>query len=216
MEIQKTDVIKIISIIQANYAYAYKDTSKTNLSIMADTWYNSLKVYPKEVILKVVQFTLESSTYPPTLADILNNLKHLIKLSLPSENHLWNEIIDAVHKAINFYYYGEQYCVNGKKPKERLQIVFDNMHEICRLWLGNVDTLVNMRLLDTTALSCEKARFCKDLPLLVENVCLHYCCLPTMLVDIVENQLPQRVANNTNTKGTLPILAESEEQKWKN
>ncbi len=170
MQITKKDILQIIGVIQVNYAYAYKDMSKDNISAMADIWLNSLKIYPKDIIYQVLQYTLEKSTYPPTLADLTNNLKELVFSTYPNANELWNEIAQAITITSQIYYFGEQYTIDKVKPKDKLQQVFDNLNELCQEWLSNANTLKNMRLYDTTTLACEKARFIKDLPHIFERL----------------------------------------------
>ena len=195
MNITKAEIIKILTIIQTNYAQAYKDITKSSLSLMADVWYNSLKIYPKDMILKVVQYTLEKNTYPPTLADIINNLKEIVYLTFPNVNELWNEILQALNSTQKLYYFGEQYIVDGVRPKDKLQNLFNNLHEICREWLGTPDTLKNMYKLDITALSCEKARFIKEVPRIMESLWIKNRCEPKLLNNIVNKALPTRSKN---------------------
>lgn len=200
MSITKAEIIKILTIIQTNYAQAYKDITKSSLSLMADVWYNSLKIYPKDIILKVVQYTLEKNTYPPTLADIINNLKEIVYLSFPNINELWNEILQAVNTTQKLYYFGEQYIIDGVRPKDKLQVLFNNLHEICREWLATPDTLKNMYKLDTTALSCEKARFIKDIPRIMESLWIKNKCEPQLVTKIVNKSLPTTTPKDTGDK----------------
>lgn len=186
MVLTKKDILQLIGVIKLNYAYAYKDIDKNNLSLMAEVWFNSLKIYPKEIVLQVMQYTLEKSTYPPSLADIINNLKEIVYSTYPNANELWNEISEAIDKATQIYYFGEQHSIDGVRPKDRLQRVFDSLNEICREWLGNIETLKSMRKLDTTALACEKARFIKDLPNILERVFIQKRCTNSYISQAID------------------------------
>lgn len=198
MELSKKDIIQLLGVIKLNYAYAYKEIDKNGLSLLAELWFNSLKIYPKEIVLQVMQYTLEKSSYPPSLADIINNLKELIYFTYPNANELWNEISQAVNTATQIYYFGEQHSIDGVKPKDRLKRVFDSLNEICQEWLGNIDTLKNMRLLDITALACEKARFIKDLPNIMERVFIQKRCTSGYIVQALE-----QLENNKYKKGLV-------------
>lgn len=206
MELTKKDIIQLLGVIKTNYAYAYKDIDKNGLSLLADLWFNSLKIYPINVITQVIQYTLEKSTYPPTLADIISNLKQLVYSTYPNANELWDEIAQAVSKTIGIYYFGEQYAIDGVRPKERMQIVYNNLNELCREWLGNASTLKEMRLLDTTALACEKARFYKDLPSIMERVFLQNRCNNGYISQVIEKLqiTPAHPHTPKSTKEGLP------------
>lgn len=198
MTLTKKDVLLIIGMIQVNYAYAYKDMSKESLALMAEVWFNSLKIYPKDVIFEVLQLTLEKSNRPPTLADIICNLKNLVFSNYPNANILWNEILQAINCATQYFYFGEQYTMDGIRPIVKLQKVFDNMNEVCQEWLCDVHTLKNMRKLDMTALECEKARFNKELPNILESIFLRKRCSTIFLENVIKKQIkePQQMLEN--------------------
>ena len=78
MQITRKDIVAMVGMIKANYTHAYKDVTKPELSAMVEFWYSSLAKYEKEVVNVAFQRAVESCKFPPTLADIIQNVKETV------------------------------------------------------------------------------------------------------------------------------------------
>lgn len=96
MELTKKDVFDMVGFIKANYSYAYKDVNDDLLKIMMRTWFNSLSKYSKEVVEVAFMKAIEVCKMPPTLADIIQNIKRIENANEPTDTELWQELVDCV------------------------------------------------------------------------------------------------------------------------
>ena len=172
MELTKKDVFDMVGFIKANYSYAYKDVNDDLLKIMMRTWFNSLSKYSKEVVEVAFMKAIEVCKMPPTLADIIQNIKRIENANEPTDTELWQELVDCVDKAKDCIYYYNFYIIesNGKtqseNAKERFNKLWEEMPQILKDYCGNKSGLVDIAQTD---LEFEKNRFLKQLPTLKQR-----------------------------------------------
>ena len=166
MELTKKDVFDMVGFIKANYSYAYKDVNDDLLKIMMRTWFNSLSKYSKEVVEVAFMKAIEVCKMPPTLADIIQNIKRIENVNEPTDTELWQELVDCVDKANDCIYYFQFQMVedNGKtqseNAKERFNKLWEEMPQILKDYCGNKTGLFELTQVD---LEFEKSRFLKQI-----------------------------------------------------
>lgn len=166
MELTKKDVFDMVGFIKANYSYAYKDVNDDLLKIMMRTWFNSLSKYSKEVVEVAFMKAIEVCKMPPTLADIIQNIKRIENANEPTDTELWQELVDCVDKANDCIYYFQFQMVedNGKtqseNAKERFNKLWEEMPQILKDYCGNKTGLFDLTQVD---LEFEKSRFLKQI-----------------------------------------------------
>ena len=166
MELTKKDVFDMVGFIKANYSYAYKDVNDDLLKIMMRTWFNSLSKYSKEVVEVAFMKAIEVCKMPPTLADIIQNIKRIENANEPTDTELWQELVDCVDKANDCIYYFQFQMVedNGKtqseNAKDRFNKLWEEMPQILKDYCGNKTGLFELTQVD---LEFEKSRFLKQI-----------------------------------------------------
>lgn len=166
MELTKKDVFDMVGFIKANYSYAYKDVNDDLLKIMMRTWFNSLSKYSKEVVEVAFMKAIEVCKMPPTLADIIQNIKRIENANEPTDTELWQELVDYVDKANDCIYYFQFQMIedNGKtqseNAKERFNKLWEKMPQILKDYCGNKTGLYELTQVD---LEFEKNRFLKQI-----------------------------------------------------
>ena len=166
MELTKKDVFDMVGFIKANYSYAYKDVNDDLLKIMMRTWFNSLSKYSKEVVEVAFMKAIEVCKMPPTLADIIQNIKRIENANEPTDTELWQELVDCVDKANDCIYYFQFQMIedNGKtqseNAKERFNKLWEEMPQILKDYCGNKTGLFELTQVD---LEFEKSRFLKQI-----------------------------------------------------
>ena len=172
MELTKKDVFDMVGFIKANYSYAYKDVNDDLLKIMMRTWFNSLSKYSKEVVEVAFMKAIEVCKMPPTLADIIQNIKQIKVATEPTDTELWNELVKAVEVTNDCIYYYNFYIIesNGKtqseNAKDRFNKLWEELPQILKDYCGNKSGLVDIAQTD---LEFEKNRFLKQLPTLKQR-----------------------------------------------
>ncbi len=170
MKLTKTDMLQIIGMIRVNYSYAFKEVTKNDFAIMNDLWFNSLKKYSKEVVFAGFQLCLERCKMPPTIADMVDNIKNLVIAGSPNELELWHELEEAIADARYIYNFQGGLWPSGKlvNPINDLPKVFDRLNPINKEYLGNISTLKDLKNYET--LDYEKSRYLSMLPKIRERL----------------------------------------------
>ena len=172
MNIAKKNIVEMIGIIKANYSYAYKDVDSDSMSLLIETWFESLSKYDGRIVMVAFKKALETCKMPPTLADIIQNIKQIKVATEPTDTELWNELVKAVEVTNDCIYYFQFQMVedNGKtqseNAKERFNKLWEEMPQILKDYCGNKSGLVDIAQTD---LEFEKNRFLKQLPTLKQR-----------------------------------------------
>ncbi len=165
---KKTELLKILMLIKANYSYVFKDMSKEEYDTMRDTWWACFGGYPTESVMNAVKLVLLKNTYPPTIADIYGYIQKAEQLEKPSDNELWNILIGAVNEIKTTYvqeYQGSLYRtpLYQLKNKSRCKPIYDKLPIEVRKTV-DFGTFVLYGGLDEKAMSVERNRFLKVIP----------------------------------------------------
>lgn len=208
MKITRKDIVAMVGMIKANYTYAYKDVTKPELSAMVEFWFTSLAKYEKEVVNVAFQRAVESCTFPPTLADIIQNVKAIKAAAEPTDEDCWEELVRVLPRVGRVAYFGtRQYWDNGRLvyPAEELQKIYDGLPPILKAYVGGVSELVSLAKQET--LEYEKGRFLKALPTLKQRDEIKQTIHPNIL------RLAKETAKELQGSVDLMLLKDTEQSK---
>ena len=168
-ELTKKDILLMIKVIRANYSYAYQNSTTEDVTLMTNVWFDCLKQYPQQVVSEAFKRAMQISKYPPTLADITEQINTMQSVNEKSEQELWAELDDALYETANLYSkfgytaipYGET-KTQGEQAREDLQHLFDNLDPLIKEYVSNIEQLIALSQVDD--LTFEKGRFLKAIP----------------------------------------------------
>ena len=143
---QKKTVIKLLTVLKANYRYTYRDMTKEELALLAESWCSCLQDISDEQGEKAFYIALCKMNVPPTAADIRGIVSRIQRLNEPSDAELWSILMRAVDDA------EEIYC---------------GLPEIVRRF-ADFNTFCSYLSFDEKAKQIERTRFLKELPFLRE------------------------------------------------
>lgn len=202
MQITRKDIVSIIGLIKANYTYAYKDVDEDAMLMMIETWFVSLSRYDKQVVMIAFQKAIENCKMPPTLADILQNIKEIKTANEPTDTELWEQLVRAANKTSDYVYHFRFTMIedNGKtqgdNARDRFNRLWDSLPQILKDYCGNKNGLIDLSRND---LSFEKGRFLKILPTLKQRQEIKQTINPAIL------ELASGIVKEIESVGLLPL-----------
>jgi len=107
------ECVKIIAVIEAAYPRYYMSITEDAKKNMLTVWHKLLKDYSYEEVGAAVYAVINSSKYPPVIADITERLQSFYKTDELSELEAWALVRNAVTKN-GYYGYREDFA---KFPK---------------------------------------------------------------------------------------------------
>lgn len=169
-ELKKTDVLDYITVIRLNFDGAYKTSGKEEFERLIQSWYNILKVYPKEVCDKAVERALKTSEFTPRIGTIVKEIEKICDTQEKSLEELWAEVESVFYK-VNEDLWRLRFSViesNGKSQgdnaKERIYDTFNSLSPELREYLQDVGGLISLAQMDEKTLAFEKKAFIKAIP----------------------------------------------------
>lgn len=164
---------EIMATIAATYRYTYKDCPKETMERMMVAWFESLRDYEDEEVLKAFRICLRRCKTPPTIADIVEKIEKARDLKRPSKSEVWERILQAVEKTKK-QVYSEQY---GYRPLYRLKNeecrkIFVDLPQSVRKWMG-FDAFCSYGDMTATSLNVERSRFMKEIDEIRETIREH-------------------------------------------
>ena len=168
MELTKNDIIKAIELIRVNYDNAYAGLSADETKLLIDFWYDSLKQYPKEIVLQCVKNAINSCEYAPRLSNVVNEIQKIQNANSATNEQLWVELTDVLNKVyqISRYLSYPQYSLWTDKE---LNKIYDGLSDELKLFVVNRSTLVDISEMTEESLQYERARFFKQMPILRQH-----------------------------------------------
>ena len=176
MQLTKSDIYSILGVIKANYSYAYKDATKDTMLLLVDTWFQSLKEYPKEVVGQAVQLALEVYKTPPSLADIHEQINKMQEIVEPSINDLWAELyktlsrISGLSTMLRNNLIEDNGKTQGANARDKINEIYSNLSPILQGYVCNVSMLIVLSHKTDEELNYEKNMFYKLVPQLKEKL----------------------------------------------
>ncbi|NCB43273.1 MAG: hypothetical protein EOM59_11715 [Clostridia bacterium] len=173
--VNEADVIKMVALIKANYTYAYKDATRETMSMLVETWYTILKDYPAAVTAEAFKMALKACKYPPTIADLIEQINALGKATQLSDTELWDVLESATSRYIDlscqfsysFIPHGST-MTQGQMAREEAREVFNALPEKLKEYCGGFGGFVSIA--GQEDLCYEKGRFLKAMPNIEQRI----------------------------------------------
>lgn len=154
---------EVLKTIAATYRYTFKDCPRETMERMTVAWFESLRDYGDEEVLKAFRICLLKCKNPPTIADIVDKVERARDLRRPSKSEVWERVMQAV-KASKKQVHTELY---GFKPlywlkNDECRSIFCDLPPSVKKWMG-FETFCSYGDMSATALNVERARFMKEI-----------------------------------------------------
>lgn len=163
--LKKQDVIKILTLIRANYDNAYANTSAEEAEMLVNFWYDCLNKYSYEIVYEATKNAICKSEYIPKLANIINQAEKLTAPDKKSDEELWAELSDKLSEVYDVSRY-LPYPQHYDKAAKKLDGIYASLSEDIKLYVVNVSSLIEISELPAENLVYEKARFFRQMPVL--------------------------------------------------
>ena len=156
----KLEVGSLLAMNKANFPYAYKDMSKTEMTALLESWSIQFKNYPAELIQGAFMEALKVCRNPITIADIFDRLSKIKKATEKPTETLWQEFLKAASKvsylAEGFHYNVKSktnpYITQGQEKREEAQQLFNSLDDKIKVYTGNYKRLIDFGNMDNDRL----------------------------------------------------------------
>ena len=170
----KKVIVELLGSIKTIYSYYGKDA---DLELLIDTWHSLLQNYNDEEVKQGVFLSLRVCKYPPTPADVIEQIENFRQIKKPSETELWGLYRKALAE-VNYYSYRLNYnyidstgVSQGEQARIAIQSVWESLPEELQIYLGDKSELIrSARELNEADISYERNRFNKTFPILQKRI----------------------------------------------
>lgn len=157
----KDDVMSMIAVVKVHYAFNYKNFTADDYVILANSWYEDLKGYPKELVFEAFNQAKRVQKIAITTADIIEQITKMQEAFNPSLQEKWVEfkrILKSAESEASLYRgYGFSEC------REFLQKIYDGMLPEFQRYCGGFSGMIDICLLEDEQMEFEKTRFLKQI-----------------------------------------------------
>ena len=170
----KKVIIELLGSIKTIYSYYAKDA---DLELLVNTWDVLLHNYSDEEVKLGMFLSLRVCKYPPTPADIIEQIENQKQIEKPSEQELWGLYRQALRE-VNYYSYRINYnyidssgISQGEQARNAIESIWEALPQELKIYLGDKHELLrNARELNEADISYEKNRFSKTFPILQKRI----------------------------------------------
>lgn len=103
----RNDVVKIFIVIRTAYPNFYKDMKKEDLEATIDLWAEMFAHENTQLVVAATKNLINSFKWPPTIADIKEEMYKLTEVETETPIEIWNKIKSAIGRA--GYYAAEEF-----------------------------------------------------------------------------------------------------------
>lgn len=157
------DIVKYIVKIKLNFENAYVTANDFERQLLAESWYEALCEYPKEICDQAVNNALKNAKFAPRLGNITEEIENILNAGAKSDEELWAELINSLPKVYEISRYCT-YAQHYKWANERLVEIFNSLDKMLQTYVVNTSTLIELSEMSEENLKFEKARFFKQTP----------------------------------------------------
>lgn len=122
----------VMAILKVAYPRYYANITTAEAKEIINLWHTMLGEYPANVVNAAVKVLIATSTYPPTIADVIARIKQLTEKDTMSEVAAWGLVKKAIRNST--YYAQEEYA---KLPPEIQETIGDPV--VLREWAMSDD-----------------------------------------------------------------------------
>ena len=167
--LDKKDIIKIITMIRINFDNSYRLTDE-EFPILVDSWYSILAPYPREIVYEAVKRTLAHAEFVPRIGNIVTEIERMVDACRENETTLWSRLckhlveVERCRNMLPCTYCDDGESSQGEKAWKRINEIYDGLPEEVREYLGSVGQLIALANSNEEGLSIERGRFLKSIP----------------------------------------------------
>ncbi len=161
-------ITELLASIKTIYPYYAKDS---DVNALVKTWNLLLRDYSDKAVDIAMLECLKTCKTPPTPADVIDMLKDFEQISGKSNEELWNELTEAVHKTdrlmyrFNFTFVEDNGLTQGQNARNDFVKLWEKLSDEIKNYLGGRSELLNMAQNYTeNDLHFERNRFLKTMP----------------------------------------------------
>lgn len=186
-QVTKKYIAGLVALLKAEYPRDFESVSKETLLGKIDLWHKSLARYPKPIVDAAFQRVLETCTYPPKLANILQAVGELKEATEPTPTELWEELLKATRRAtehvraFHYTFVEANGLTQGENAKRAFKAIWAQMPELLQEYCGNESGLIAFTRYSHDELAFEKGRFLKTLPTLKKRQEIKQTMAPEIL-----------------------------------
>lgn len=163
------DIVRYIYKIQLNFENAYITENDFQRQLLAESWYEALCEYPKEICDKAVNNALKKAKFAPRLGDITAEIENILNIDSKSDEELWAELADVLPKVYEISRY-IPYPHYTAWAQAKINEIFNSLDQAIKAYVVNTSSLVLLSEQTIDELKFEKARFFKQAPSLKKRV----------------------------------------------
>lgn len=170
----KKVIIELLGSIKTIYSYYAKEA---DLELLISTWDMLLHSYTDEEVKMGMYLSLRVCKYPPTPADVIEQIENQKQIEKPSEQELWALYRQALRETnyysyrLNYNYIDSSGISQGEQARTAIDAIWEALPQELQIYLGNKSELVrNARELNEADISYEKNRFSKTFPVLQKRI----------------------------------------------
>lgn len=150
---QRTDVIRVLGILKTAYPRFYANVTKEDANEAVNLWSDMFSQEDVETVIIAVKNLINTLQFPPTIADVKNELYKLYQGEEKPDVELWNELKGALRQGI--YYSAE---------------IFPKLSNELQLFLGNPASLKELAMMDVENIdTVQKGIFLKQMPIIKQR-----------------------------------------------
>ena len=97
-QLKKSDIVSYLAFLRINYGERAYNYNESDLTKLVSYWYSQLKDYPKEIVDKAIQQSINTCEYAPTIAHILKIVGNMEQSMSKDENELWSELEGVLYQ----------------------------------------------------------------------------------------------------------------------
>ena len=149
----REEVITILGILRTAYPRFYANLTKTEADQTITLWEEMFADTNVEAVKVAVKNLINTLQFPPTIADVKNEIYKLYNKDEKTDSELWNELKDALRNGI--YYSAE---------------IFPNLSKELQLFLWNPASIKELAMMDIDEVdTVQKGIFLKQMPIIKQR-----------------------------------------------
>ena len=170
MQIEKGDIIKILTLIRLNFENAYKCNSKDDNILLIESWYDILKDYPREIVFEAVKKSLRVAEFAPRIGTIVKEIEKMQSVFEKDDMELWGELQGVLREVsrctyrFNHTYIEEDGISQGEKARRRVTEIYNNLDPALKDYCRDERGLIELARYTDEQNSYERGRFMRIMP----------------------------------------------------
>lgn len=155
-------IVQMIAAIKTIYPYYAKEADTKTL---VNTWGLLLHDFPDDITEKAFLKALQTCKMPPTPADVIENIKAMVRASEPTDEELWGLFTKTLRMVSDQLYY-IKYPMPGIDHRQKITDLWEGLPDKLKQYIGSRGELLRLSDYGDEELKFEKSRFLKTMPMI--------------------------------------------------